>query len=261
MKLSVKGMRVYQAHEFAELAGVTVRTLHHYDRLGLLKAKRNGSGYRLYAHGDLERLEHIIAPKFLGVPLKQIKTFLAKRPLELPDALGMQRRVLEEKRRLLDTAIAAIQDAENALLAGNRSDTAALKRIIEVIEMQSDTEWAEKYYSEEGRQKVEQRKRLWSPELQERVSKEWTELFRDVEAALGEDPASEKAQALGERWRRLVEGFTGGDPEIAKGLNKLYSDRANWPAHVKRQMEPYSNSRIWEYMSRVMAARKSEPKS
>ncbi len=252
----------YRARDFAKLAGVTVRTLHHYDRLGLLKPRRNGAGYRLYAARDLERLEHIVALKFLGVPLKQIKTLMARERIELPDALTRQRRVLEEKRRLLDNAIAAVRDAETALRSGQRSDAAALKKIIEVIEMQSDTEWAKKYYSEEARATIDERKRLWSPELQERVSKEWSDLFRDVEAALDEHPASEKAQALAERWTKLVEGFTGGDPEVAKGLNNLYKDRANWPTHVQQQMQPYSNQKVWAYMSQVMAERKrnrSEP--
>ena len=75
--------RFYQIHEFAELAGVTVKALHHYDRLGLLKPKRTDSGYRMYAERDLERLEQIIALKFLGVPLKQIKTVLDRPALEL----------------------------------------------------------------------------------------------------------------------------------------------------------------------------------
>src|SRR3954452_16584208 len=57
----------YRARAFAELAGVTVRTLHHYDRLGLLRAKRSSSGYRLYQADDLERLERIAALKFLGL--------------------------------------------------------------------------------------------------------------------------------------------------------------------------------------------------
>lgn len=248
----------YRVNEFAELAGVTVRALHHYDRLGLLKAKRNGAGYRLYADSDLERLEQIAALKFLGVPLKQIKTLLASHPLELPDALRLQRHVLEKKRHLLETAIAAIRDAEQALQSGRCSRAAVLKRIIEVIEMQADSEWTEKYYSEQARATIEERKSLWSPELQERVSKEWSELFPDVEAALEEDPAGEKAQALADRWLKLVEGFTGGDPEVAKGLYQLYSDRANWPAHAKQQMEPFSNGRVCEYMSRVMAARKRQ---
>lgn len=65
--------RRYQVHEFADLAGVTVRALHHYDRLGLLRARRTDAGYRLYTARDLERLEQIVALKFFGLPLKQIK--------------------------------------------------------------------------------------------------------------------------------------------------------------------------------------------
>ncbi len=254
--MSVSVPDLYQPHEFAELSGVTVRTLHHYDRLGLLKPRRNGSGYRLYATRDLERLEHIVALKFLGVPLKQIKTLLAREQLELPEALRMQGRVLEEKRRLLDKAISAIRAAEAALRAGEQPDAAVLKKLLEVIHMESNTDWAKKYYSEAAQAKVEERKELWSPELQERVSKEWSELFRDVEAALDQDPGSPKAQALVDRWTKLVEGFTGGDPEIASGLNHLYKDGASWPAHVQQQMEPYSNKKVWDYISRAMAARK-----
>src|SRR5215467_4364439 len=104
-----KAMRV---QEFAALAGVTVRALHHYDRLGLLKPRRNGAGYRLYATRDLERLEQIVALQFLGIPLKQIKAMLEKDPRGLPAALRMQRSVLEAKRRMLDLAIGAIRDAE-----------------------------------------------------------------------------------------------------------------------------------------------------
>lgn len=248
--------QAYRAHEFAELAGVTVRTLHHYDRLGLLKAQRNGAGYRLYAARDLERLEHIIALKFLGVPLKQIKALLARDNLRLPEALRMQGRVLEEKRKLLDRAITALREAEVALGSRDGAEPAVLKKIIEVIQMQSDTEWTKKYYSQDAQAKIEERKRRWSPELQERVSKEWSDLFQDVEAAADRDPSSPEAQALGDRWMKLVEGFTGGDPEIAKGLNKLYQDRAHWPAQAQKQAEPYSNKKVWDYMSKVMAARK-----
>jgi DNA-binding transcriptional MerR regulator len=66
--------RFYQIHEFAELAGVTVKALRHYGRLVLLIPERADGGYRMYAERDLERLEQIIALKFLGVPLKQIKS-------------------------------------------------------------------------------------------------------------------------------------------------------------------------------------------
>ena len=238
--------------EFAKLAGVTVRALHHYDRLGLLRARRSGTGYRVYAASDLERLEQIVALKFLGIPLKRIGTMLDRDGLELSAALRMQRTVLEEKRRLLDRAIRAIGDAEKSIEPGRRADTVLLTKIIEVIEMQNDNSWTEKYYSPEARAKIEARAREWTPELQAEVSKQWTELFRDVEAALDEDPASEKAQALGVRWKKLVAGFTGGDREVGAGLNRLYADRPNWPAQAQQQMAPYSNPKVWEFMARVL---------
>lgn len=248
--------KLHRTHEFATLAGVTVRTLHHYDRLGLLKPKRNGAGYRLYAAGDLARLEQIVALKFLGLPLKQIRTLLNRDRLALTDALQRQRRVLEEKRRLLDRAIKAIAEAELKIRSGERLEPQVLKRIIEVINMQSNSDWMTKYYSEEGRAKVEARKHLWSPELQERVSKQWSDLFRDVEAALGEDPASEKVQALAERWMKLVEEFTAADPDITQGLKNLYKDRPNWPAEPQEQMKQFSNPKVWNFIHEAIALRK-----
>ena len=89
--------KLYRVREFAELAGVTVRALHHYDRLGLLRPQKTDAGYRLYAEKDLERLEQIIALKFLGLPLKQMKVVLLDpKALDLVDALRLQRAVLEE---------------------------------------------------------------------------------------------------------------------------------------------------------------------
>ena len=94
----------YRIGEFAELAGVTVRALHHYDRIGLLKPQRSTSGTRLYSLQDLERLEQIAALKFLGIPLQEIKLLLKHGPLTLTDSLHMQREALTEKRKLIDRA-------------------------------------------------------------------------------------------------------------------------------------------------------------
>lgn len=239
-----------RVHEFAKLAGVTVRTLHHYDRIGLLRPQRSNSGYRLYGQRELERLEQIVALRYIGVPLKQIGQIL--KTSALAEALPKQRAMLEEKRRLIDEAIYAIRAAEATLSAGGRLETAVLTKIIEVIEMQNEGKWTEKYYSPDARSAIKERQASWTPELQARAEQEWQDLFRDVEAALDKDPASEDAQALGRRWKALVEGFTGGNPEVSQGLNKLYADRPNWPESAKQQMAPFSNPRVWEYMRRVL---------
>lgn len=220
-------IRRYKAKEFAGLSGVTVRALHHYDRLGLLRPKRTDNGYRAYSEQDLVRLAQIVALKFVGLPLRRIKALLDHDGRDLSGALRMQRSVLEARRGLLDQA------------------------------MQNDPEWTMEYYNDAAQAKVTARRREWSPELQERVSRRWMELIRDVEAALGEDPAGGKGQALAARWTGLVEEFTGGDPEVTSGLKNLYADSANWPSQAKQQMQPFRISpEVWVFINQAIAARK-----
>lgn len=245
--------RLYRAQEFAEFAGVTVRALHHYDRLGLLKPSyRSEAGYRLYSERDLLRLEQIVVLKFLGLPLKSIGKLLSQSSDELPDTLRRQHSVLVDKRFELVRAIEAIKAARQALELSDEPDWALFTQIIRRIAMQNDADWASKYYSDTARVKVEDRKSLWSPELQERVTRDWNDLFRDIEASLGEDPASPKAQALAARWRNLVGEFTGGDPEIQEGLNAMYADMSNWPDARRQQYQ--IKPEIQAFITRAMKA-------
>ena len=121
--------------------------------------------------------------------------------------------------------------------------------------MQENANWAMQYYSPEAVEKIEARRPLWSPESQARIEQEWLQLFADVEANIDKEPASPEAQALADRWMGLVGQFTGGDAQIAEGLNKLYADREHWPADFEQQMQPFGNPRVWEYMDKVRAAR------
>lgn len=219
----------YRTNEFAAMAGVTVRALHHYDRLGLLRPARHPeNGYRLYGESDLGRLEQILVLKFLGLPLEKIRDVL-ERESTLASALRRQQRVLVEKRGRLDRAIHAIAAALRATESTGRPEWESIKVIIKEVEMLQQDDWTTKYYSKEAEAKIEARKHQWTPELQEQVSQQWSELFRDVETMLGDDPASPKAQALITRWKKLVEGFTGGDQEVQSGLNAMYADQGNWP--------------------------------
>jgi MerR family transcriptional regulator, thiopeptide resistance regulator len=251
--------RSFKAHEFGKRAGVTVRTLHYYDRLGLLKPSgRTPAGYRLYTEPDFARLEQIVALKFIGFSLRDIHKILKRigeapslRPqsnarhyaTEMLAALRLQRTVIEQKRRHLDRAVEAIRTAERALEPGaegrkpQKPDWDIFRKIIEVIQMQNNKqEWMMKYYNDAAKAKIAERQKEWNPALQEQVSKQWMELIGDVKAALAEDPAGEKGQALAARWMKLVEGFTGGDPNVLNGLRKLYADKANWPAEAKQHM-------------------------
>ena len=224
---------MYRVREFAELASVTVRALHHYDQLGLLKPLRSGrTGYRVYRDSDFARLEQIVVLKFLGIPLRDIGPLLkTAKSSRLRDVLQKQRRVLWEKRRRLDAAIVAVERAERSL-DGNEPDWKLFTLVVKEIEMQDDNDWTKKYYSESAKERINARRALWTPELQERATRDWTQLIADVKAAVArhENPASDAGQLLAARWRELLAGFTGGDPEIQQGLNRMWADRDNWPA-------------------------------
>ena len=243
----IRGLALYRIHEFAELAGVTVKTLHHYDRLGLLRPKRTEAGYRIYAERDLERLEQIVALKFVGVPLKQIKVLLERDPLQLPAALRLQRSVLEEKRRALDRALTAIGNAEKAIASAPGANAAVLKRIIEVMNMPTSTEFMKNYYREEAWALFQERHPVWP-------SQAWTDLFHDVERALGEDPAGDQAQILARRWRELRVRDAAGDPRIHWGLIKAWRDRQYWPEEVQKHLSESHFIEISGFIGRAFAA-------
>ncbi len=247
---------MYRVSDFAEKAGVTVRTLHHYDRLGLLKPSgRTEAGYRLYGERDFARLQQIVTLKSIGLPLRQIKDLLDLSDLDLASTLRLQRRLLLEKRLQLEAAIQAIEDAERSLKSSRAPDLAALKKIIEVMERQNAMEWTKKYYSEEAQAKIAERARTWTPELQTKVEQDWKALIADVEAAIAakSDPAGAEALTLAKRWSELVRGFTGGDAGIQQGLNKLYADQGSWPSSFQK---PFSDE-VWEYIKKAMAAHKT----
>lgn len=243
---------LYQASEFAALTGVTVRALHHYDRVGLLKPSgRSAAGYRLYGERDFARLQQVLTLKFIGLSLREIKELLARRELDLAGVLRLQREVLEARRGQLDAALRAVKEAERVAARGGQPDWDAFRKVVEVITMQQDYEWMKKYYTEE---QLADLARRGTPEVLERGQREWARLLADVDAAIAEgvDPASERAQEIAARWRGLINEFTGGDPGILENLKRLYADQANWPDTFKK---PYSNGAM-SFINRANAAGK-----
>ncbi|HEX8144662.1 MAG TPA: MerR family transcriptional regulator [Pyrinomonadaceae bacterium] len=245
---------LYQASEFAGLTGVTVRALHHYDRLGLLKPSgRTASGYRLYGERDFARLQQIVTLKFIGLSLKQIKNILDRETFDLSTALRLQREILGEKRRQLEMAIGAIEKAERLLSQDGGPGWETFAKIIEVMNMQNDWEWVKKYYTEEQLQELAQR---GTPEVLEQGQRDWAVLLKEVSEAVNEgvDPSSERAQSLARRWSALIERFTGGNPGIAESLGNLYKDQANWPANARK---PFTDETM-AFIHKAQAARPKE---
>ncbi len=234
-------MKLYRIREFAMLTGVTVRTLHHYDELGLLQpGQRTSAGYRLYGADDLARLQQIATLKFFGFPLKRITGLLGSSSFDLLSTLRLQREILQRQQRQLQNALTALERAETTARTNGQPDWQDLKNLIEVMNMSEPNEekqqWVKQHFTPEQLAELAKRD---TPEVRQRAQQEWAALIAEVEAAVNDDPAAPHSQQLAERWRSLIEQFTGGNPGIASNLNKVYSNTQSAPQEFKR---PWSDA-------------------
>src|SRR5438876_9492054 len=172
--MNKRNEKLFKAREFAQLTGVTVRALHHYDGLGRLKPSRySQAGYRLYRESDVARLEQIVALKFIGFSLKEIKNILSRNSIDLATALRQQREALTEKTNRLELAIQAIERAEYVIGTSHEPGWEMFVKIIEVINMQQDMSWTKKYYSEDAQREIEKRAPTIPREVIEQGQRDW----------------------------------------------------------------------------------------
>ena len=260
--------KTYRVTEFASLAGVTVRALRHYDRLGLLKPRRPSAGYRAYTSQDLETLEQIVALKFIGVPLRKIPIVRRGHREAIANAFGAQRRTLEAKQRLIARAIEALGEAETILRAGRAADVSLYRRIIEVIEMQDDAQEWSKTYRELVDQKIAHLKTI-PKEMRDDLRQQLTALVGEIKASIDEDPAGPTGQAFATRWLEILKPFSDRVDETLAShfatrppaldaerfMSELSEDDR---ARVKATLEPFTDKQVSDFIRRAFAARSGQ---
>jgi DNA-binding transcriptional MerR regulator len=239
--------KTYRVQQFAALAGVTVKTLHHYDRLGLLCPQRTASGYRVYADADLRRLAQITALKLVGVPLKGIAPLLKGGSSTLDEVLRSQREVLMLKRQSLDRAIEAIDEAGRRRQAGGSADADILRALIEAIEMQNNDSALKVFFDEEVFVR-------WRSDHPDWPGPDWHSLLGEVERSLDTDPASPAAQALLERWNSLVEADIGKDPAVRRAFTTAWHKWATKPETRPPLFDAYDTDRILRFIVNAIGA-------
>src|SRR4051812_46594247 len=229
--------------ELASSSGLTVRTLHHWDEIGLLcPAERSAAGHRRYATADVERLYRIVALRRLGLPLEEIGVALEVEGPDLRAAVEAHRaRVKDELARL--RRLESILDA----IAGLGEPSTTL--IIEAIEVMT---MSEQYYTPEQLEQLDARRRELGEDGMAKAQQDWADLIAamDAEREAGTDVADPAVQALADRWEGMIRQFTGGDPGITASLKRMY-DEQGAPKASRGAMSP----ELSEYVQRVMAAR------
>jgi DNA-binding transcriptional MerR regulator len=245
--------RLWKVGELAARTGLTVRTLHHYDAIGLLSpsgrtGSAHNSGHRLYTAADVTRLHQIVCLKQLGFSLEQAKEYMTRADYD-PRAVV---RLHLEKVRQQAAELAELGDRLEALANTlDAADAVSPNTFLETIEVMT---MIEKYYTPEQLKQLEDRRNAGGPQMDAAVQQGpqmWADLFADVRAAMdaGVDPADAKAKPLAERWLALVTGFTGGDPGLFNSLKKMYQTEDNVRGMDVKAMRPMN-----EYLEKVRAA-------
>jgi MerR family transcriptional regulator, thiopeptide resistance regulator len=229
-------MSTFRIQEFAKMAGVTVRALHHYDRLGLLSpAHRSEAGYRLYCHDDLGKLERILVLRYLGLSLREIARLVQASPSgaqePLAALLSRQMAVLRDRREGLDRILRAIEHAQARAKSDAEPDWLLYQTILKEIEMQEATDWTEKYYSPSAVEALREHRANTTPEQRAEVGARWQALFAEVQGALdrGVLPDSAEGRALVARWIRLGDEISKGNRELGEGYRRMFEDESHWP--------------------------------
>jgi DNA-binding transcriptional MerR regulator len=220
----------WKVGELASATGLTVRTLHHYDEIGLLvPSERTESGHRLYSGADVTKLYRIAALRDLGLSLEDIGKWFE----EGDDPEKLVRRHLEEVQRQLELNERLRDRLASILEALEREEEPDAEQFIRTVEVMS---MHEKYYTPEQLEQLEKRRQEFGPEGMERAQKEWADLIAEVQAerAAGTAPTDPKMKPLVERWNGLIEAFTGGDPGIRESLQKMYETEG--PQAASRNM-------------------------
>jgi DNA-binding transcriptional MerR regulator len=244
--------------ELARRTGLTVRALHHYDAISLLKPSlHTEAGYRLYTAGDVTRLQQILSLRQLGFSLDEIRDFLDRpgfSPLEVIDLhVRRLREHIEEQWKLCERLEAL---AVHVRAAGEVSADEFLRTIEEMTMMLAKMD---KYFTPEQLQLIQECREQAGQEHLERMQEDWAELIALIRAEMdkGTDPADAMVQALVRRWKDLLKQSTGGDPGIEQAMKRLWEEQGDTLA--AQFGSKYDSRPIWGYINQALAAAKSAP--
>ncbi len=243
-------MKAYTVSQLAGMAGVSVRTLHHYDQIGLLKpSARTEAGYRLYQEQDLLRLQQILFFKELDLPLDEIRSILDDPGFDPLQALEQHRQLLQQRMVRLTRLLHTVERT--------------IKRLTEDTMPLTDEELYEGFpkekierYKREAREmygtarveETEQRVKHMSKAQWQAVKAEGGEVMTALAALVDRDPADPEVQALIARHYAWVNHFYTPTAEVYRGLGRLYVEHPEF-----RATHDAFHPRLAEFMAAAMA--------
>ena len=235
-------------HEVSKLTGVSVRALHHYDQLGLLKpAAVTEAGYRLYDEDSLVRLQSILLFRELQFPLKDIGAILDSPTFDRNRALDQQIRLLELKKEHLENLIDLAKGIQGVGVKPLTDFRAFDTKKIDEYAREAKASWGQTKEWKEYEQKSRGRTREDNAALAQGLM----DIFREFGAVRTGDPASPEAQALVQKLQGYItEHYYTCSNEILQSLSRMYGGGGSMTENIDKVGGPGTG----EFAERAIAA-------
>ncbi|CAG7629077.1 HTH-type transcriptional activator mta [Paenibacillus allorhizosphaerae] len=221
--------------EVADVVGISVRTLHHYDEIGLLVPEETTeAGYRLYSDDNLAMLQQILFFRELGFPLKQIKEIIGSPSFDRQEALALHRKMLLEKRNQLDRMIATIDKtmlhAKGEIEMTNKEKFVGFDFSHNPYEQEARERWGNKAV-DEANAKVGS----MSKEEQQALGERMNEIYRNLASLRHQPPESAETQAGIQEWYDFLQSMGGRYTlDAFKGLGQMYVDDERFTRNIDK---------------------------
>ena len=224
--------------EFAKLCGVSVRTLHYYDEIGLLKPAfvDEQNSYRFYDEKSLMRIQEILFFKELDFPLKSISEILSSPDYDKQKALKEQRKLLILKKQRLERIIDALDNAQKGKITMNAFD----KNDYDTARKQYEIEAKERYGKTDAYKEHEQKTASYSKDKWQQVNDGLNAVLAEFAECLknGQAPDCDEAQSLVKNLQNYItENFYTCTNEILKGLGQMYVADERFKENIDKHFE------------------------
>jgi DNA-binding transcriptional MerR regulator len=225
----------YTVKQLADVAGVSRRTLHYYDEIGLFQPSSVGdNGYRYYDANALLRLQQILFYREMGLPLDDIRRMVDQPDYDVVGSLQAHRKALRQKARRLERLLQTIDNT--------------LRHMKGEIEMSANDMFAgfdeetQKRYEEEARERYGaedvdasiQRWNSYSDGKKSAIMEEAGEIYQDILRHMDKGPASQEVQAAVARWHNHLRYFYEPTPEVLRGLGQAYEEDPAFAAFYQK---------------------------
>jgi DNA-binding transcriptional MerR regulator len=239
--------------ELARRTGLSIRTLHHYDEIGLLTPSlHTDAGHRLYTTADVARLQQVLSLRQLGFSLEEIKGCLDQPGFSPIEVMRRHATRLRQQIELQRGLCARLEGLAEGLSKAGEVSAEALFQTIEVMNM------IENYYTPEQMEMFKKRREEVGEEAAAEQARQgqaaWAELWAAYAAEMekGTDPADPKVQALEKRRQALVDAFTAGDKGIEQSLKRMWTEQGD-----KLCAQFGYDPKVLAYLAKVEAAKAS----